>query len=166
MDTRLKLATVALAGVLVIAAPGTAAPNKGQDTTAEQDCDGGKIVYTGPASMWPPNHKYRALTVEAIADDPEDEVTLATEGTHDEYVEGVEENGAGNTADDVNPATDADSGTGSATTAHEVRSERSGRGDGRTYTITAQATFGMGNDPCMAEFTIEVPHDMGKRPNG
>ncbi len=69
-------------------------------------------------------------------------------------------NGSGNTGDDVYPFADTDAGTGSAQTEHSVRSERSGRGDGRTYTITYEAQFG-GGQPCIGTFTIEVPHDMG-----
>lgn len=126
----------------------------------------GEIVYSGPLEMWPPNHKYRNLTITATETpdaDPMDTVTLATEGTHDEYLEdGTEMNGAGNTAGDVNPAADSDSGTGSAQTAHQVRGERSGRGDGRTYTFTYEAAFDNGMTECVGSFTSSVPHDQGK----
>lgn len=136
----------------------------GADKTVVEDCDGGTVTYDGPEWMWPPNHKYRDLTVTAQADDSSDNVELATEGTHDEYADPDshtdEMNGSGNTGDDISPFADADSGTGTAQTQHSVRSERSGRGDGRTYTLTYEAQFGDG-EPCVGEFTLEVPHDMG-----
>lgn len=129
--------------------------------TASQECgDDSTVTYVGPLKMWPPNHKYQPLTV-TITDDSGDSVTLATEGTHDEYAEdGTEQNGAGNTADDVSPAAATASGEGTATTSHEARSERSGRGDGRTYSILYEATADNGLTECVGEFTIEVPHDM------
>jgi hypothetical protein len=91
-----------------------------------------------------------------------------------------EMNGAGNTdpATDVSPnpgeamdtmgAPDEDAdGNGIAKVRQEARSERSGQGDGRTYTISVLATFG--GEPCEIDeaqqevavtYTILVPHDM------
>ena len=62
--------------------------------------------------------------------------------------------------DDARPFADSGmSADGSdVTTSHDLRSERSGRGDGRTYTITAIATFD--GDECSTMFEVEVPHDM------
>ena len=128
------------------------------------------IVFDGDLQMWPPNHKYQDLSVTAEDRDGDgDEITLTTTVTHDEYVEdflpeneesepGEEEVGAGNTQNDASPFFAADSGSSSVTTTHDVRSERSGRGDGRTYTINADATFD--GDSCEATFEVEVPHDM------
>jgi hypothetical protein len=39
-----------------------------------------------------------------------------------------------------------------------LRAERSGKGSGRTYTITYKATDASGNES-MTSVTIEVPHD-------
>lgn len=143
--------------------------------------DVGEVVYGGPLKMWPPNHKYQPVTVTATAYDADDSVQLGTAGTHDEYAEdGTEHNGAGNTDNDVNPAADSDGfNKTSAATAHELRSERSGRGDGRTYTLDWEATFrdddgGRETVVCgsrdinedeaamedRAAFQVEVPHDM------
>jgi hypothetical protein len=129
----------------------------------------GTITYDAPLKMWPPNHKYQATTFLAQATDPEDSVELATQGTHEEYAEdGSELNGAGNTGDDVSPAAAEDGpNTGSATTSHEIRSERAGTGDGRVYALSYEAVFvdnngedGYGTVACEDSFTVEVPHDM------
>ena len=101
---------------------------------------------------------------------------------------GVEQNGAGNTADDIT-VDDEDSewvqesdpnssdpqvvaveeGTGEVITNWAVRAERSGRDQtGRTYPLHALATFGgdsgLGTGPGSGscELTVEmlVPHDM------
>jgi hypothetical protein len=128
-----------------------------------------QIVFEGDLKLWPPNHKYQDLSVTAVADDPDENVMLTTTVTHDEYVEEFmptspddeepeEEVGAGNTRDDARPFFAMDMGDGEAGTTHEVRAERSGRGDGRTYTVTADASFD-GNE-CSTEFLVEVPHDM------
>ncbi|MPY85111.1 MAG: hypothetical protein GEV00_17720 [Actinophytocola sp.] len=48
----------------------------------------------------------------------------------------------------------------------QLRSERSGKGEGRTYTINWAAEFDNGSKSCtsmeagQAPFTIVVPHDM------
>ena len=153
------LAATALA--VSLALPVVAGGNKYDDTTASQACgDDSTVTYAGPLKLWPPNHKYVPFSV-TITDDSGDNVTLATEGVHEEYAEdGTEQNGAGNTADDVSPAAATAEGAGSATTNHEARAERSGRGDGRTYTIAYEATADNGLTECMGTFEIVVPHDM------
>ena len=164
---------------LAIAAPGLSAGpafnNKFERTSRVHECRDsddevvGTITLDAPEKMWPPNHKYQDISFVAQATDPNDSVELATEGTHDEYAEdGSESNGAGNTDADVDPAMAADGPRdGSATTAHDIRSERSGRGDGRVYTLSYQATFvdddgdgGYGTVVCEDGFSVEVPHDM------
>jgi hypothetical protein len=154
------LAATALAVSLalpVVAASG----NKYEDTTASQECgDDSNVTYAGPLKLWPPNHKYVPFTV-TITDDSGDQVTLATEGAHEEVAEdGSELNGAGNTDTDVNPAAAEADGAGTATTSHAARAERTGGGDGRTYTILYEATADNGLTQCMGEFLIQVPHDM------
>jgi len=143
---------------------------------AENDCgEGNYVVINGDPVLWPPNHKYSPYTVTATDDDG-GEVILGTSGSHDEYVEGAttpaptsdaeeeaaeepeEENGAGNTTEDSRPLVTFDSATGQNTADHELRSERSGRGNGRTYTLNFYAQFEDGE--CSGTATVEVPHDM------
>jgi len=126
------------------------------------DCTGGTISFDGADSAWPPNHKFRTFSITATPDMSMDMVSLMTTATHDEYLEdGTEMNGAGHTAVDAqsDPATGEKSGTGAQTVIWYLRGERSGRGDGRVYTLSADATFGMGTMPCHAEFHVTVPHD-------
>ena len=121
---------------------------------------GDTITYGGPDKIWPPNHKYRHLTITAENGGADMDTQLSTSGSHDEAAEGAEMNGSGGTplATDVSPAAAMASGSESASTSHSVRGERSGRGDGRTYTFTAMATFD-GLRTCSATFTATVPHD-------
>lgn len=167
----------------LVAAPAAAQREKGQSpqdaksqekSTVTVECPDAEgnddlIVFEGDLVMWPPNHKYQDLGVTAVADDADEEVTLTTTVTHDEYVESFtptspedeepeEEVGAGNTRDDARPFFAMDMGTGEASTSHDVRSERSGRGDGRTYTIGVTATFD--GEECSTAFEVVVPHDM------
>jgi hypothetical protein len=157
------LAAMGLVASLALVGPLSAqSGNKYGPTTRSEDCgsDGSMTVeINGPEKLWPPNHKYVPVTITATDEDGDD-VSLATEGTHDQYDGDTEINGAGHTADDVSPAADSDSGAGEATTSHDVRAERSGRiKEGRVYTISYEASGGS-DDSCMGSFTITVPHDM------
>lgn len=144
-------------------APGQTYPTSKTQTVDCNDDGSHSITYAGPSVLWPPNHKYHTATITATGHDSDD-VTVSSTGTHDEMIgETGELNGAGNTQDDVSPNPATGSGEGSATTTQSVRSERSGRGDGRTYTFDVTATFSDDpTNPCMATFTATVPHDMRK----
>ena len=157
------IGTCALVASLGLVGPLSAAPgNKYADTERTNPCgDDGSMTVTisGPETLWPPNHKLVPVSITATDSDGE-QVMLATEGTHDQFADGEEFNGSGNTTDDVDPAAAMAEGAGSATTEHGVRAERAGTSqDGRTYTITYEASGGM-DDACMGSFDIFVPHDM------
>lgn len=177
-----RLAALGLGlSVGVLALPTTAGPafnNKYDSTTTSEDCTDsegetvGTITYNGPEYLWPPNHKMQAVDIVAAdidhpADD-NDQVTLVVEISHEEYAEdGSELNGSGNT--DVDSTTVGGEQAEDATAvAGEVRSERSGQGDGRTYTLDYQADFANGvqdpetytNATCIGSFEVFVPHDM------
>jgi hypothetical protein len=182
---KLRIAALAAAGVLgasAFAAGGIAGPefkNKYAASEQTEPCGDDDVTYTGPPSLWPPNHKMQDVALTAT-DADDDHVTLETMAAHEEFVDGEELNGSGNTSDDVSPAADADSGEGTATTNHALRSERSGRGDCRVYTIDFIATFDDGSTVCYTPgfdgdervaaagtgavpadpFEITVPHDM------
>lgn len=158
MTGRPKIVASLIAIVALTTGSAGAGGNKYEDVEKVVGCDGGTITYEGPEKLWPPNHKLIPIEITATADDPDDEVTLTTEGAHNEIdAEGNEAPGSGNTQTDVDPPTASDSGTGSASVAHGVRAERAGTGDGRTYSIEAVATFG--DQQCMTSFGITVPHD-------
>ena len=181
------LLAAAVAGALFVASPLVAAPkgtSYNQSTDHVTQCAGGTINIFAPDKMWPPNHKYVEDLFVAATDANGDRVDLTTTGTHDQYVEGdnglEEQNGAGNTGDDITSddaeatvvkSNDENSGfpnviategddNGSVVTDWKARAERSGRDQtGRVYTLTADAAFSDGS-PCSAELSITVPHDM------
>jgi hypothetical protein len=74
-------------------------------------------------------------------------VTITASAASDEPDDGT---GDGDTANDIqNLSVDEDTGVVTV----DLRAERSGSGDGRTYTVTIQATDGSGN---VATETCEV----------
>ena len=179
MKTRIILAGLAAVGMTAVGTT-TASARTATDTSSKTrsaacvdalDQRQGTFVWEGPTASWPPNHKDIAAQITLYDEDDEaltDDVTIEVVGIHDEatYEDNVatgEMNGAGNT----DPATDsrggAGGGTGSASVPVAWRSERSGRGDGRTYTFTATGTTDSGLSTCdPVAFTVEVPHDQGQ----
>jgi len=112
-----------------------------------------------PNVLRPPNHKMILITPTIIASDncdpdPELEIvlisitmnegdeTLTFDENYDEFI------GAGHTTDDIQVIDGA----------IYLRAERSGKGDGRIYTITYTATDDAGNS-ATATATVTVPHD-------
>lgn len=175
-----RLTTLALAvgilGAFAFVNPATSGPafnNKYPSTGASDDCEDGQgnvigtITYDGPLFMWPPNHKEQPISVTAAdvdaPDDDNDMIMLSVEVTSDED---ADMNGSGNTPVDSNIA-DATGGEDSVTLDGWLRSERSGQGDGRTYTLNYQSEFtdgeqdmeGYGEVACAGSFEVKVPHD-------
>ncbi|UCF45131.1 MAG: hypothetical protein JSW44_00365, partial [Candidatus Bathyarchaeota archaeon] len=105
-------------------------------------------ISADPDLMWPPNHKHVDVeTVVTVYDavDPSPTWTLVS-ATSNEPDNGK---GDGNTINDIEILGD---------TMFRLRAERSGRGQGRTYTITYSATDASGNS-AEASVTITVPHN-------
>jgi hypothetical protein len=183
------LLAAAVAGALFVASPLVAMPkgtenyNKSseRDAAAADECGkGNSATLVAPETLWPPNHKYYdgELFVQAVDTDGQS-ITLSTTGTHDQYDgdTGAEQNGSGNTGDDITVA-DPDGGalteestdaqpvaaetkSGTVRTDWVARAERSGRfKEGRTYTFSGTATFSDGS--CTVSTTFAVPHDMRK----
>lgn len=134
-------------------------------TTDTRDCgDSRTITYVGPTSIWPPNHKMRDFSITAHdADSEGGMVTLVTTVISDQPANGT---GDGNTATDIDaPPVDADAAPETATTAGQVRGERSGNDKtGRTYTFTSTATW-EDTTTCTQEFVATVPHDQRDQAN-
>lgn len=197
MNRRLTLMLAAgAAGAVAIAGPLGALPkgtdefNKNADPVQVACAEDSEnyIEYAAPAALWPPNHKYyEGILITAVdgGDDAKEDFVLTTTGTHNQYEGDTEQNGTGNTGDDVRPATgtfnseddeDTDgnvefitmeqAGTdGSATEEWWARAERSGHKsdalqEGREYFFTARATID--GEDCTADFKVVVPHDMRK----
>ena len=108
-------------------------------------------LFADPNILRPPNHKMIPVTISVDVFDAYDaEPTCKIiDVTSDEAVEGE---GDGNTSLDWQD-------TGDLTL--DLRSERSGQGDGRVYTITIECTDVSGN-PSTQDVTVTVSHDQGK----
>jgi hypothetical protein len=114
-----------------------------QDTTPPQ-----VDVSVSPDLLWPPNHKYVNVEVTLNASDnvdPNPAVQLVSV-TSNEPDNGV---GDGNTTNDIVVLDDYHM---------NLRSERSGTGDGRYYTINYEVTDASGN-ATSASTSVFVPHD-------
>ena len=177
----LALAAAGAIGAGIFAAPLVAAPpgtNHNNSDEHAATCSGdNELVVRAPEKLWPPNHKYYTDIYALATDGGDGPVELVTTGTHNQYDgdTGTETNGSGNTADDItindedaeltDDSTDAqpaafESGTGSVQTDWQARAERSGRlQEGRTYTLTADASFSDGSS-CSIDVDFTVPHDM------
>jgi hypothetical protein len=109
-----------------------------------------------PAILWPPNHKMVDVTIYTNASDNSGgPVTLNADIYSSEP---PETDGDGNTVPDYTDPL-IDQATGEITL--QLRSERSGKGDGRTYTVLITATDESGNSSC-AEVKILAPHDKSR----
>jgi predicted extracellular nuclease len=109
-------------------------------------------IYLTHDVLWPANHKYVDIDVNVFASDNFDtdvDVSLLSV-TSNEADNGV---GDGNTINDIVTINDL---------LIKLRAERSGKGSGRVYTMTYQATDDCGNT-ATAEATVSVPHDKGKK---
>ena len=113
------------------------------DTTAPE-----LNVSVTPNLLWPPNHKYVKATPSTSVNDACVETTKVelVSATSNEPDNGL---GDGDTANDI--VINAD-GTIS------LRAERSGKGNGRTYTITYKAIDLAGNSTTLSA-TVSVPHN-------
>jgi hypothetical protein len=124
----------------------TSITNMIKDTTAPSISS----VTTNAPSLWPPNHKMVAITVSASATDLVGVTSLKVISvTSNEPDNGL---GDGDTAGDT-------SITGPLSVS--VRAERSGKGNGRTYTITVEARDAAGN-ASVKTCTVFVPLNQGK----
>ena len=116
-------------------------------------------VSVEPAVLWPPNHKLVAIdTVITAVDNSGGSPTITlvsitmNEGEEtDSYEPGCDDTqGDGNTTDDIQVDSDGNI---------YLRAERSGKGDGRVYTIVYEAEDASGNTT-QATATVTVPHAM------
>lgn len=108
-------------------------------------------VKASPNALWPPNHQMVPVRVEVKATDACGEVTSKIVSvTSSEPVKGK---GDGHTSPDWNITGDL---------SVDLRSERSGPGKGRVYTIKVEISDDAGNK-VTRNVTVLVPHDSGKR---
>jgi hypothetical protein len=107
-------------------------------------------VGAAPSSLWPPNHKLVPVSVSlTVSDDTDPHPTVKLVSITCD--------------DDCNPAQDVAGATfNTDDRGFEVRSERTGTGSGRTYTITYSAEDASGNR-ATATTTVTVPHDQAQK---
>jgi hypothetical protein len=107
--------------------------------------------------LWPPNHQLIDISIQANASDNSgNRPVLTASVSSNEPVEGL---GDGDTSPDwTEPLIDQINGI----VMLKLRSERSGSGDGRLYTITLTAADDSGNTS-KADVKIIVPHDRSKK---
>ena len=166
-----------LVAALGIAAPGLAGGNKYAAVTDSRDCgNGNTVALNGPLKLWPPNHKFVPEPVTAT-DGSGDQVSLTITPSLVDTAGGdggAQHNPDWQLSDGSTGDSFTSSGQGSTTSELQLRAERSGKGEGRTYTVNWSATFDNGTSSCSSDatssdpnkqpFTITVPHDMGQRP--
>jgi hypothetical protein len=109
-----------------------------------------------PTELWPPNHKLRKIqaVVEVTDNCDTDPVVVLESITSNEPDNGT---GDGDHPNDIQNA-----GIGSLSLAYELRAERSGKGSGRIYTVTYQATDRAGN-VALESMEVSVPARGGKK---
>ena len=105
-------------------------------------------VSASPEILWPPNHKMRLITVEAVAVDNCDSEPVCK-------IISVISNEPANGKGDGNTAPDWEI-TGDLKV--KLRAERAGGGSGREYTITVECTDDCENS-ATEDTTVTVPHD-------
>jgi hypothetical protein len=102
-----------------------------------------------PASLWPPNHELVDVSIGGVTDPDGDPVSIQITSIMQD--EATNASGSGDTCPDAQ-------GLGTATA--QLRSERSGRGNGRVYTVFFTASDGRGgNSQCSVQ--VAVPHNQG-----
>jgi hypothetical protein len=137
----------------------TDAKNSFPKSSQTVSCNGDTITFYGSTKLWPPNHKYRTVTITVTESHPTPySFTTATTSN-----EGVLDPGSGQTLLDAAPPMSMSPtmmGPGSQSQDIMLRAERDGGGSGRTYSIAVDAKFDAGANDCQHTFTVTVPHDM------
>ena len=152
------VAALALVGSAFSAQNVTDAKNQFPKQSQTVSCNGDTITFYGSTKLWPPNHKYRTVTITVNESHP----TMYSWSTMTTSNEGELDPGSGHTVGDAMPPASSSSGMGPGSQSQDImlRAERDGGGSGRTYSIAVDAKFDMGANDCQHTFTVTVPHDM------
>lgn len=127
------------------------------DITVEDTTPPEISISISPDKLWPPNHKMVDITATVeVSDICDSSPTVVLTSVVSDEPDDAKGNGDGKTVDDIQGAD-----TGFKDYVFQLRAERAGNGDGRTYTITYTATDASGNS-ASTSVTVIVPHDKGK----
>jgi hypothetical protein len=108
-----------------------------------------------PTVLWPPNHRMVDIQASLSAIDICGPTTTILTSVVSDEPDNAAGTGDGDTVGDIQGA---DAGT--TDLEFRLRAERSGTGDGRTYTVTYAVVDSSGNETIAQEF-VQVPHDQG-----
>jgi hypothetical protein len=173
MGPKLRAALATLAGLsLIWLAPANAGSDQQVQTCPAPvlGADPDSVTLTGPATLWPPNHRLvnylltASETAQEAGDGAPHGVTISYTVTTSDA--GGGDGGPAHTPDAL-PATGMASGDFSVSVPFQLRAERSGIGSGRTYAIDWMASFDGGVHMCSSQdgshhpFVVTVPHDRG-----
>jgi|GEM_PF-3990651 len=122
--------------------------------TVTDDTPPGMNLSVSPQVLWPPNHKMVPVTITVSVSDNSDSSPSC-------MIRSVVSNEPVNGSGDGNTSPDWDI-TGDLTV--DLRSERSGNGNGRVYTIGVECTDASDNSS-IDTVRVYVPHDQGDRPD-
>jgi hypothetical protein len=114
------------------------------------------VLHTSQVDMWPPNHRMRSFTLAdcvRVTETCDSAINVNASGAissiFSDEPEDVNGNGDGNTLDDI---------VITGPSSFELRSERSGAGNGRVYGVNFTITDAAGN-PSSGTCYFTVPHD-------
>lgn len=140
-------------GTTTVTCTSTAGPSCDFDVTVN-DTQAPVITTNNSVTLWPPNHKYVTLNVNALVASASDNCDAGVGAggvriTRASSDEPDNSGGDGSTTDDIVIAADCKS--------LKLRSERTGNGNGRVYTVTFKVTDASGNVGT-ATAKVTVPH--------
>ena len=128
-----------------------------QDVTIQDTAPPDLTVSVTPSVFWPPNHKLVTVRADIHISDVCDANTPVKLVSIMSNEPDNEKEGDGNTANDIQGA---DLGTDDRE--FQLRAERSGKGNGRIYTIIYEATDASGNRT-LSQTTVTVPKKSRKK---
>jgi hypothetical protein len=130
--------------------------------------DPDSVTLTGPAALWPPNHRLVDYTLTA-AETPQEAGDGLPHGVSISYMVTTADASGGDGGQAHNPDATPPAGTASGdfsvSIPFQLRAERSALGRGRTYTINWAASFDGGLHMCSSQdgshnpFVVTVAHD-------
>ena len=124
-----------------------------RDVSVSDDTPPEIDVTVAPTNLWPPNHGLEKITANVIATDNCSNVTVALDSIVSDEPDNAIGVGDGNTDGDIQNAA-----FGTEDLMFDLRRERDQQQDGRTYTITYEATDGSDNT-ATDDATVHVAHD-------